>query len=87
VRNQAQVDVDLDRGIDCVRPRNVDDLGSGVDPFMIRHEEEQLATLPRVVLVMRFLPAEFVRADRLDRVPQELRQIEDFLFVAGGSCR
>lgn len=53
---------------------------------MIRHEEEQLATLPRVVLVMGFLPAELVRADRIDHIPQALRQIEDFLFVKGASC-
>ena len=72
--------------VSTVRPRDIDNLRSGVDPFMVSHEEQQqLTALPGVLIVMRFLPGELSGAYCLDHAAKLVGGRHNSVSVCGAA--
>jgi ABC-type sulfate transport system permease subunit len=63
MRYLAEVDINLQRSLDCVGPVNVDVFRSTADPFVIGDQEQQLTALPGVVVVTVFVTVELICSD------------------------
>jgi hypothetical protein len=81
VGDLGEVDVDLYCRFDRVGSHDINYLGGGPDPFIVCHEEKELTAPPRIVVVMAFLPVEFVRAHRPDLLTQVFGQLVNHLVV------